>query len=258
MIAFVSHHKLLMIISISVAILVSFILIEYLVIKYGGKPVDAPVIPRTTQSMGTGKSLNYVVMGDSTSIGQGSDYASSIGEATAHKLAASYRVNYTNVGISGATTRDVADIQLSKAVAYKPDVVLIAVGANDATHFTSAKDIQTHLAKIISGLIQANCNVKIVLTESPEMGSVPRFPWPADRIMSLRTNQVNSAMDTVLQAKHLTLAPIAKKTGPVFAAHPEYFAQDKFHPTAQGYSIWIPILNEAIQNALVTQQTHCM
>ena len=215
-----------------------------------GKPVDAPKIPRAPITIGSGPKLTYVVMGDSTSIGQGTDYDQSYALNSAVHLAEKYQVTFVNVGISGATAKSVLEEQLAKAASYKPDLVLIGVGANDTTHFTGGKSIQTSMQKIIDGLKAANTDVKIVVTRSPALDSVPRFPWPSKQLMGLRTHQVNKAFQSIIEKNSLTLAPIAEKTRDAFLADPTLLAQDKFHPNSRGYALWIPIVNDALDRAL--------
>ena len=246
---FTRHPIFSLIVSI-LLVLVLFIVAELLIIKYNGTPVPAPTIPRTPQLLGSGPSLTYVVMGDSTSIGQGTDYQHSYALASAEYLASEHRVTFVNVGVSGATIKDVLDSQLAKAVTFKPSVVLLGVGANDATHFTSGKSIQNSLQRIVDGLRNANCNVHIVVTGSPAMDSVNRFPWPVRQLMGLRTRQVNNAFAPIIRKSNLTLAPIALKTRDTFIADPTLLASDKFHPNARGYALWIPVINQALGTAL--------
>ena len=78
----------------------------------------------------------YVVLGDSTAAGRGANYANGIAVRTARHLARSRPVLLVNLAVSGARVADVARDQLPAAVRLKPDLVLLAVGANDATHFT--------------------------------------------------------------------------------------------------------------------------
>jgi acyl-CoA thioesterase I len=246
----VTKQRVLLIIVAVIVAIVLFLLVELLIIKYNGIDVLAPNIPRAPQTLGSGPPLTYVVMGDSTSIGQGTTYDHSYALASAQHLAQTHAVTFVNVGISGATAKSVLDIQLSKAVKYKPDVVLLAVGANDTTHFTSGKSIQSSLQQIIDGLKQVNCKVRIVVTGSPAVDSTARFPWPARQLMELRTHQVNKAFAPVISHNHLTLAPIAMKTRAAFLADPTLLAQDKFHPNARGYAFWIPVVNEALDQSL--------
>jgi lysophospholipase L1-like esterase len=253
----ITEHKIITILLSIILIIAVAIFAEYIIIIKGGSPVAAPDIPRSESSLGSGMPLKYLVMGDSTSIGQGTDYAHSFAMASAEHLAKNHMVQFLNIGISGATAGSVITDQLAKAEAYKADVVVLAVGANDVTHFTSYNSVQASIEKITSSLINANCNVKIVLTASPAMGSVPRFPFPVKQIMGHRMGQVNKHIEQVINSKQLTLAPIAARTGEAFLHNPRLFAQDKFHPNTDGYALWIPVVNEALDSALREQPSHC-
>ncbi len=243
-------HRIVVVVIILIGALLLFALVEFLVIKYGGSPIPAPVVPRATQTSGTGPKLRYVVMGDSTAVGEGTDYKNSYAVASIDHLAKKYQVEATNVGVSGAIAMDVQATQLGQAAALKPDLVLLAVGANDARRFVSGKAYQTAIQKTIDGLKQINPKVRIVVTGSPAMGVVPRFPWPSNQIMSLRTRQINNALGPIIKKNSLTFAPIASKTGPAFQADPTLFAADKFHPNARGYELWKPVINDALDEAL--------
>jgi len=239
-------------------VLVGLVVLEVVLVKYNGRPVAAPEIPRGTMQLGvSGAPLTYVVMGDSTAIAQGGDYATGIAMTTAGHLAANHRVSFTNVAISGATTQTVAEQQLSKAKSYKPDVVLLSVGANDLTHLKSNGTVHAYLNQIIAGLIAANCNVKVVLTGVAAMGSIPRFPQPLRWYAGVRTRQLNAVFQEVAASQKLTFAAIAAKTGPIFAANHQLFAPDNFHPNSQGYDVWNAVLIAALDQAFATQPTHC-
>lgn len=227
-----------------------FVVIQLLIIRQNGTPVTTPDIPRQTQTLGKGKQLSYVVLGDSTAVGQGAAYKQSYAVASAEHLAANHMVAFTNVAVSGATIGDVVASQLQTAASKQPDIVLLAVGANDATHFTSGTTIQRHLQTIVDKIRAANCDAKIVVTRSPAMDAVDRFPWPAKQLMGLRTKQVNQAFEPIIQKNDLVIAPIAEKTRAAFIADPSLFAQDKFHPNARGYELWKPIINRALDDAL--------
>lgn len=227
-----------------------FVVLEIVFIINNGSEVPAPRIPRGAQSLGIGTPLTYVVMGDSTSIGQGADYPHSFAFVSAQHLAKNHRVSFVNVGVSGATVKSVGTEQLNQAMSYKPQIVLLAVGGNDSTHFTLGSSIKKSLQLIIDGLKMSNPDVKIVVTRSPAVDSVSRFPFGAKHIIRLRSDQVNRAFQPIIDKNKLIIAPVAEKTRNAFLADPTLTALDNFHPNARGYALWYPIINKALDSAV--------
>lgn len=215
-------------------------------------PSSAPI------TLGRGTPLTYAVMGDSTAAGEGaSSPGTGIANMTAQFLAKNHAVTFVNLAMSGARTKDVLSLQTGKAAGYKPDVVLLSVGANDVTHVTPTRSVHTDLQAIVAKLIQANCNVKIVLTGAPDMGAIPRFAQPLRALAGLETNRLNGVFTQIVANDRLTFAPIAQKTGPEFRARPDLFAADNYHPNDAGYQLWLPVLEQALSQALVSQPAHC-
>jgi acyl-CoA thioesterase-1 len=224
-------------------IIIAVILFQIIYIVVHGKTVSTPIIPRETQTLGTATdTVIYTVLGDSTSIGQGTTYDKSIARKTAEFLAMNHTVKLTNFGISGALVKDVLTKEVARAATLKPDIVLLAIGANDITHLTKLSTIKHDLIAIIRTLQSSNPHVRIILTGVPQMGSIPRFPWPTNLIARYRTEQVNKVMKQVVTLTNVEFASIAEKTGPIFDKRPDLFAQDNFHPTGDGYAVWLPVL----------------
>jgi len=245
-----TEHKVLTSVFLILIILLVVVVFNFLVIKNNGTSVPAPEIPRGKATLGSGDKLNYLIFGDSTSISQGGDYDQGYVVGTATKLAENYEVTYQNFGVSGARTNDVLQDQLTRSKDFSPDIVLIAIGANDVTHLTPLKSIEDDMNQIITELKKRNPDVKIVFTGSAAMGEVTRFPQPARYIAGLQTNRVNKVIERVAQENQVTFAYIARETGPIFRENPQFFAEDNFHPNNQGYAVWTPVLNEALSIAL--------
>jgi len=195
--------------------------------------------------------LNYVVLGDSTATGRGAPYERGIAVATAGHLAARRPVMLTNLAVSGARLRDVRRDQLPAAVRSRPDVVLVAAGANDVTGLTRLRSVRDDLEEIVDRLRAARCDVAIVATASPDVGAAPRLAQPLRAVAGWRTAQVNAAIEDVVRERGLVLAPIAARTGPLFRADRSLFARDDFHPSASGYATWVPVIEAALDRALV-------
>lgn len=248
---YIRNHKVATVAVFLILLIVGVGVINFLLIKYGGSPVAVPTIPREPQIIGEGKPLSYAVLGDSTAVGQGGDYTKGITVSTAGFIAEKgYRVTYQNFAISGARAADVRTTQTAKATAVNPDVVLIAVGANDVTHLTRITSVLRDIRATIDALQSTNSDIRIFLTGSPEMGSVPRFPQPTKQLAKLQTARINQSIQKLAQEKGAIFVPIAEKTGPYFAKHPELFAADRFHPQTVGYDMWLPVLKEAIDQTI--------
>lgn len=231
-------------------LLLAIIVIVVLFIAFSGKAVPVPDISRGERQYGQGPNLVYVVLGDSTGVGQGAEYSNSIAVRSSQYVANRNTVRLTNIAVSGATTRDVRETQLEKAMKLQPDLVLIAVGANDVTHVTRLRSINIDITHIITTLRSANPDVLILLTGSPQMGSIPRFPWPINYFARLRTTQVNTLFKNVADKERVAFAPLAEKTGHLFDNNPELFAQDKFHPNDKGYATWASVINRELKKLL--------
>jgi lysophospholipase L1-like esterase len=244
------HHRLALILCcVGVALLV-FILAEVAWLRYNGTVVPRPTITRDVQQVGSGPALRFAILGDSTSVSQGSDYDEGYAAAAVSHLAQTYTVRWQNFGVSGARAHDVADKQAPEAAAFAPDIALLAVGANDVTHLTEIGTARQALTVTIQTLRKANADVRIVLTGSPDMGSPPRLPQPLRWLAGERTKAFNTMAVELVDQQNLTFAPIAAQTGPAFRKDPTLFAQDNFHPNADGYALWAPVVIRAIDQSL--------
>lgn len=239
-----------LIIVLIVGAIIVAVIIQILIIKYRGKPVPIPDIARGIHTTGQGTPLTYVIMGDSTAISQGSNYNDGFAVASTHYLAKKFKVTSINTGVSGATTGSVLKHQLAKAASLHPNIVLLAVGANDATHFIRGSTICNNMQHIIDELKKSNPKVAIIVTGSPAMDSVTRFPNGSKQIMGLRTQRVNSVFDQLIDKNKLLFAPIAEKTRDAFLADSTLTASDKFHPNKRGYALWIPVITTALDEAI--------
>lgn len=207
--------------------------------------------PQPVRLGGPGKPLTYVVLGDSTGAGRGGHYETGIAMQTARHLARFRPIVLVNLAESGAKVHDVQRDQLPAALRLKPDVVLLAVGANDVTHFTSNGSLDAGLSGILKSLASARPGVRVVLTGSPDIGAVRRFAQPLRWVAGLETRRVNRVMDAVIEAaqnrrERVVLAPIAREAGPPFHRDPDLLAPDSFHPNDRGYALWVPVLNAAL------------
>lgn len=209
-----------------------------------------PAGPRTFGKSTLGRPpLRYVVLGDSTATGRGAPYEQGFVIATARHLARRERVTLTNLGVTDSRIADVRRDQLSAAVRLKPDVVLVSAGANDVTGLTRLSSVRRDFERIADRLRATRCDVEIVVTGSPDVGSAPRLAQPLRTVAGWRTRQLNGVVEGVVRDRRLVLAPLAEQTGRRFRADRSLFAADGFHPSAEGYATWTPVIETAIDHA---------
>jgi lysophospholipase L1-like esterase len=209
-------------------------------------------------SFGDGKKISYVIMGDSTSAGVGGVYENGVAIATAKHLGRTYETKLINLSVPGARINDILKDQLPQALVHTPDVILIVAGANDVTHLTRIANVKNDLRLAINHLIEKNCKSKIILMGSPQMATVPRFGSILRGLARLQTYRLNKSVKALVVEKDLTFAPVAEQTSEQFSEDPiKFFAEDKFHPSDEGYGLWAPVLNDAIDDAMMNQPTHC-
>jgi lysophospholipase L1-like esterase len=200
---------------------------------------------------GTGRPLRLVVMGDSTGAGVGaSTTATTAGGAVAGGLAkrTGRQVVLESVAVSGARAADMPG-QAAKALALDPDVALMLVGANDATHLTKLDEVREDVGAAVAALRKAG--VGVVVGTCPDMGA-RNIPQPLRAISAFRGRQVGSAERVAVTEAGGVPVNLEELVGPAFRADPSTAASDLFHPSDRGYALWSEALLPAVVDAAST------
>ncbi|MDQ4058525.1 MAG: SGNH/GDSL hydrolase family protein [Actinomycetota bacterium] len=198
-----------------------------------------------------GDELTFVVLGDSTAAGVGAGApADAYPQVLARRLADDgYRVDLRVFGVSGARIEDVRREQLDIAIEADPDLVLIAIGANDTTHLTPLDDVRGHTTFVLDK-VQAETGADIVVAGAPDMRA-PAFLQPLRWLSGWRGRQVAGAIEGAGTEAGVAVVELAKETGHLFESDPDrYHSADDFHPSADGYELWAnaiyPVLKETL------------
>ncbi|GAA2751117.1 SGNH/GDSL hydrolase family protein [Kitasatospora cinereorecta] len=180
--------------------------------------------------------LVLAFLGDSTAAGLGvSRGRETPGALLAAGLAsvAERRVRLVNVAKSGARSCDLA-AQVEVALSARPTLAVVMVGANDVTRHSPAATCVRELGDVVRRLRAEGCDV--VVGTCPDLGTIkpvrPPLRWVARRL----SRQLAAAQTiAVVEAGGRTVS-LGSLLGPEFAARPEMFAADRYHPSAQGYA----------------------
>ncbi|MFF2275540.1 SGNH/GDSL hydrolase family protein [Agromyces sp. NPDC058126] len=171
--------------------------------------------------------LLYVALGDSAAQGIGATRPdrSYVGVLAEGMRAASERsIRTVNLSVSGATTALAVRDQLPRLRTLAPDVVTVAIGANDIADWDAAA---------------FDRNVRAILDELPEhaiVGELPCFHFPRNE---RKVAEANGMLRAAARSRGLAVAPLHSATRrqglPGILTQ---FARDMFHPNDGGYAVW--------------------
>jgi acyl-CoA thioesterase I len=196
--------------------------------------------------------LVYVALGDSTVEGIGATSADNnyVGRLDARLRERYPRAHTVNLGVAGATSWDVLEDQLARAVALRPHLVTLSIGPNDITAKVPAETYAANLDAIL-GRLAADTEAVVVVNLLPDLAVTPRF-----------RNRDKAALVAQLSAQfNEVVARTAKRHGALvvdlYAAsrrevpgHPELLAADGYHPSDLGYARWAELMWEAVRTRL--------
>ncbi|MGY1606497.1 MULTISPECIES: SGNH/GDSL hydrolase family protein [unclassified Geodermatophilus] len=202
------------------------------------------------RTRGRAKPLVFAVLGDSSAVGLGVERAAETpGVLLAAALAelAERPVRLVRLAVSGAESCEL-DPQVEQAVAQRPDLVLIMIGANDVTTRTRPAVSVRHLADCVRRLREAGAEV--VVGTCPDLGTIRPIGQPL-RLLARRWSRQLAAAQTiaVVEAGGRTVS-LGSVLGPSFAQDRTLFSIDEFHPSAAGYAAAAAVLLPALADAV--------
>jgi lysophospholipase L1-like esterase len=197
-----------------------------------------------------GRVIRLVMVGDSTAAGVGvSAAADSVGGQLAIALAADgLRVILSSVAVSGARASDLAGQLRRIPLDVRPDLAVLLIGANDATHASVPGQVGKEVGQAVRRLRAANAGV--VVGTCPDMGAVPAIDEPMRAILGAFGRRVASMEAQNTRKSGGIPVDLATLTGPAFRHDHANFASDSFHPSAAGYKLWAQALLPAARKAI--------
>ena len=184
--------------------------------------------------------LLYAVIGDSAAqgIGASAPHRGYVGILTEHiRLATGRSVRVVNLSVSGATVELAVRDQLPKFVTLTPDIVTVAIGANDIALWDAAV--------FEAGIRQ----VFAALPPNALVADLPCFHLPRNERMVAVANRI---IRQVAAEHRLTVVPLhatTKRLGLRSVA--THVAGDLFHPNNRGYRAWADAFLPALSDHLV-------
>lgn len=209
--------------------------------------------------------LRLVSFGDSTMAGVGVSRADeALPMLIAQRLADDERrpVRVLNYGWSGARVIDLVQDQVPRALQpRKPgeapwlpaaDVVLVVVGANDATHRTPPRRYRADLRSALATIGEAAPGARVVLAGIPRFRGALRRLEPLLSMVDAYAILLRRIGGQEAERAGVRYASLADEVPPLVVARgvgiEELLAEDHFHPSPLGYRLWADVIYAALRD----------
>jgi lysophospholipase L1-like esterase len=195
-----------------------------------------------------GWKLSFAVLGDSIAFGQGAS-------APAHTAAARLAADLDGQGIAtemrvfavpGARSADLA-AQVRRAQEWPPNLALIIIGANDLTRLIPPEQAAAQLGDAVRRLRAAGAEV--VVAPAPDLSVVPWVPPHMRAMVQAGSAALHDAQTRAALAAGGRVADIGMTSAGGFAADPDLFSADRFHPSSAGYAVITDALAPTVRAA---------
>jgi acyl-CoA thioesterase I len=182
--------------------------------------------------------LLYVALGDSTAVGIGARSGGGYPERLAAKLRGAFpTLKLVNLGVSGATTSDVIELQLPRALRTRPRLLTIGIGINDVGLQRPDDAFAVNLEEIVVPL--RKLAAPIAIANIPDLALSPAVARMVPRSLYERRIELFNEHVTATAARHkLSLVDLYGWSRHALPGHPEFFSPDGFHPSSLGYDVW--------------------
>lgn len=195
------------------------------------------------------KPFIFVAIGDSTVEGVGATHPSRSYTGIIYSMIKEQfpKASHHNFGKFGASSKEVLETQVDKAIKLNPDLVTISVGANDINEKVLPPKFSKNLRKIIERL-QKETHAKIVINNLPDFTTSSAISLMHRKISALVISKYNKAIEKVAADYDVFFVDLYKHSKLYARHYPELIADDKFHPSDFGYALWANTIMTAISN----------
>lgn len=197
----------------------------------------------------------YVALGDSTvkGIGASSQSANYVSRLHARLRTVYPQAGVVNLGVGGATSADVIDRQLERALLLRPQLVTLSIGPNDLTDRVPVQDYERNVEQIFRRLTE-DTRAVVVANLLPDLAATPRFRGreAAAAVRGL-TVRFNEALARAARPYGVEVVDLYKPSRAELPRRPELMAPDGYHPSDLGYARWAELLWAGVARRIGTR-----
>jgi lysophospholipase L1-like esterase len=196
-----------------------------------------------------GERVVYAALGDSTGVGVGAKEGGYVARLFTRIRSVRPASSLTNVCVSGAETEDVLRSQIRPALAAHPTLLTLGIGINDVGHGVTVETFARNYEEIITRL-KAEGDASIVITNIPDISLAPAIPASMRDTVRSRVNLFNERIADIAGRHALQVVDAYTATHDVIRSDPEFFSDDGFHPSDEGYERWAEMMWPTVKSAI--------
>jgi lysophospholipase L1-like esterase len=191
----------------------------------------------------------YAALGDSTGVGVGAKNGGYVARLFARIKRVRPASSLANLCVSGAETEDVLRSQLKLALAARPNLITLGIGINDVGHGVTLEIFARNYEEIITR-IKAESDAPIVVTNIPDISLAPAVPASLRDQVYRRVILFNESIKEISERHGLRVVDAYTATHDIIRSHPEFFSDDGFHPSDEGYERWAEMMWPTVESAI--------
>ena len=194
---------------------------------------------------GAGEPLRLIALGESTVAGVGArthetGLAGQLASALSRRTRRS--VEWTAVARSGINARKSRAELVPQLSGSHADIVMIALGVNDAIEFHTARRWASDVEGLIGDVRAKVGDALVLLSGVPPLDYFPALPEPLSFVLGARSAALERAsVDLVKKLERVIYVPFRIER----ERCDDLFCVDGFHPSELGYSEWAEQLADA-------------
>jgi len=197
-----------------------------------------------------GTPVVYVALGDSTGVGigarRGVGYAGRLFERIERVRPGS---KFINLCVSGATGGDVLRGQVGRVREARPTLATLGIGINDIGHYVALEQFTRNYEEIVARL-KEDPSLPVVIANIPDISYAPALPRSMREEVNSRILLFNEEISKIVERRSLLLVDIYAMSHEAAPSHPEFFSDDGFHPSDEGYEYWAKTMWPTVKKAI--------
>jgi len=192
--------------------------------------------------------VRYVALGDSYTIGTSVTAPERWPDQLAAQLPELELV--ANLAVNGFTSRDVAEVELPRLAALRPELVSLLIGVNDVVQGVPEPVYRGNVAGILDALVGQVGSGRVLVVTTPDYTVTPAggdYGDPATQSAAIRRNNaINTELARARGIEVVDIHDISVRA----AADRSLVADDGLHPSGAQYALWVARIAPAISRLL--------